>query len=145
MPWVRSAALWTGDWISPEERYQSLEAALRDRRAVIKHGSDFDRWDMEVDGGIFGRVRLLIGIEDHGAGTQYVRVRTWPRWRRAGKTTLALIAMVMFPAAMGSQWLVVGVLAGVATLMVSATIAQCAGATAALLPVIDSQLLGKKT
>jgi GT2 family glycosyltransferase len=145
MPWVRSSALWTEDWVSPEERYHRLEAGLRDQRAVIKHGGDFDRWDLEVEGGLFGGVRLLIGIEDHGAGSQYVRVRSWPRWRRAGKTCLALIMLVLIPAALASQWLIVTFLAVLAGTIASATFIQCAGATAGLLPAIDSHLLSRRS
>jgi len=46
----------------------------------------------EVAGGALARARLLIAVEDHGAGTQYVRFGIRPKCSGAG-----LAAIAFFP------------------------------------------------
>jgi hypothetical protein len=53
-------------------------------------GADFDRWDLEVRGGLFGVARVLTTVEEHGGGRQLVRFRIWPRVSR-GATVLTLL------------------------------------------------------
>ena len=52
----------------------------------------FDRWDLEARGGLFGSARVLFAVEDHGAGTQYVRARVQPRWPAWCIVVLAALA-----------------------------------------------------
>jgi hypothetical protein len=40
---------------------------------------------------MLGGARLRLGIEDHGAGNQFVRVRSWPQ---AGRPALALVVIL---------------------------------------------------
>jgi hypothetical protein len=67
---------------------------------VVRSGGDWDRWDLQVRGGLLGVARLRIGIEEHGAGRQLVRVRSWPYAPRAGVlfgllgSTLAIIGWI---------------------------------------------------
>jgi hypothetical protein len=46
--------------------------------SIVIPGGDYDAWDLEVRGGVFGSTRLLMAVEDSGSGTQLVRVRSWP-------------------------------------------------------------------
>ena len=46
---------------------------------AVKKGGDFDHWDLEVCGGLFGCVRAVAMIEEHGAGKQVFRLRAWPQ------------------------------------------------------------------
>jgi hypothetical protein len=50
---------------------------LRERGAVTRRGGDFDAWDLDVRGGVLARARVLMAVEDHALGKQYVRYRTW--------------------------------------------------------------------
>jgi hypothetical protein len=40
-----------------------------------------------VRGGVLGGARLLLAVEDHGGGSQLVRVRVWPR------ASIAIVAL----------------------------------------------------
>jgi GT2 family glycosyltransferase len=78
LPPSRAWAKWTADWVEPHERLLSVESALRARGVTVERGGSYDRWDLHVRGGALGAARILMAVEEHGAGTQYVRVRSWP-------------------------------------------------------------------
>jgi hypothetical protein len=88
-PGSRVMKRWSEKWEAPEKRLYSLEDKLRSLGARIIRGSDFDRWDLEVRGGIFGSTRLLMAIEEHGQGKQLIRFRSWPRVSSAVNGLLA--------------------------------------------------------
>jgi hypothetical protein len=91
LPLVRSYSFWSEQWQSTEERVRAIIAALRADGSVIRSGGDWDRWDLQVRGGLLGVARLRIGIEEHGAGRQLVRVRCWPNVPRMA-LVLGLVA-----------------------------------------------------
>jgi hypothetical protein len=68
--------------------------ALRAQGAAIRSGGDWDRWDVEVRGGLLGVVRLRLAVEEHGGGRQVVRIRSWPHVRRGAAALLGLVAAV---------------------------------------------------
>lgn len=78
-PCTRILTCWSEKWESPESRLLSLEGMLNRLGARTIRGSAYDRWDLEVRGGIFGGVRILMGVEEHGQGRQLVKVRSQPR------------------------------------------------------------------
>jgi hypothetical protein len=55
-----------------------MEAHLKSLGACVRRGGAFDRWDLEVQGGIFGGARMIIAVEDHDGGKQLIRMRSWP-------------------------------------------------------------------
>lgn len=107
MPWPRSFATWTENWQAPEARLATIQRTLQSERAIVSHGREYDRWDLEVVGGMFGSTRMLMATEDHGAGTQLVRLRTWPRFRSAARTLAGVLSMLILLAAFDSSWLVI--------------------------------------
>ncbi len=90
LPFARSASFWCERWGSTEERVSAIGAALRREGAVVRSGGDWDRWDLQVRGGLLGVARLRLAIEEHGAGNQLVRVRSWPRARGGALVVCAL-------------------------------------------------------
>jgi hypothetical protein len=77
LPVTRNYAFWSEDWQSTEERVRTLSAALRGGGSVVRSGGDWDSWDLALRAGLLGGARLRLGIEEHGAGRQLVRVRSW--------------------------------------------------------------------
>jgi O-antigen biosynthesis protein len=109
-PARRSLWRWDETWRSTEDRLADLEAALRDYGAIVARGGNFDRWDLEVRGGVLGTVRLLMTIEEHGQGRQLVRLRLWPAgWQRLlrGLLLVAIVVIAATPADLVSSlwWL----------------------------------------
>ena len=104
-------------------------------------GGAFDRWDIEVRGGMFGAARCRMTVEEHGEGRQLIRMRMWPRAWRGG---LALVSGLAFLAAgaMLSGAAVVGVVLGApAVAIVGLCLRDCAHATGALLDGFREQSL----
>ena len=54
---------------------------------MVFRGNAYEPWDLEIVGGLLGSARLLMAVEDHGSGRQYVRFAAWPRF---SKLALAL-------------------------------------------------------
>jgi O-antigen biosynthesis protein len=103
-PRRRSWTLWSESWRSLESWIGSLEEALREGGTVAMHGGDFDRWDLELRGGLLGRARILTGVEEHGHGHQLVRFRFRPRPTRGAFLLIALFALVAIAAALAGAF-----------------------------------------
>jgi GT2 family glycosyltransferase len=91
----RSQAFWYESWLSAESRLMALESRLQQMGAKTSRGGDFDDWDLEVVAGVAGGARLLMGIEEHGAGRQLVRYRIEPQFSEITRATLGLTGMLM--------------------------------------------------
>ncbi|HEX2723340.1 MAG TPA: glycosyltransferase [Gemmatimonadaceae bacterium] len=91
----RSASFWHETWLSKEARLEALEARLHLLGAKTVRGGDFDDWDLEILGGIAGRARTLMAIEEHGAGRQLVRFRIRPRFSGLSRAILAAVIVSM--------------------------------------------------
>jgi O-antigen biosynthesis protein len=113
----RKDALWTKDWIAPEERVAGIWKALRNDGAIAQCGDGFGRWDIEVRAGMFGAARLLVAVEDHGGGAQYVRTRIWPHWFLGGKLLVLVFALLAAGAAWDNAWVATAICGTIAMLV----------------------------
>jgi GT2 family glycosyltransferase len=91
LPWPREGRFWCEQWQATEERVRAVMRALAGGGSVVTSGGDWDRWDVQVRGGLLGGARLRLAIEEHGAGRQLVRARWWPQ---AGWGSLTLCVLV---------------------------------------------------
>jgi hypothetical protein len=80
--------IWSEEWRSAESWLRAIEATLQKRRAFVARGGDYDRWDLQLQCGLFGEIRSRMAIEEHGAGKQLVRLKVWPR---LSNVTLAVV------------------------------------------------------
>jgi GT2 family glycosyltransferase len=76
-------SLWSEQWREASAWLEGVCAHLRGRGAAFLSGRDFDAWDLQIEGGLFGRASVLMVIEEHGKGKQLVRFRFRPRARAA--------------------------------------------------------------
>jgi GT2 family glycosyltransferase len=142
-PRPRSSGTWTEAWRAPEERLTQIQRSLDAERASWRCGGEYDRWDLEVIGGMFGSVRMLMAVEDHGGGAQLVRIRSWPRCRNAATAVMCLLSILMLLSALDSAWLVTGVFGSVLAWLVWMVLGQAGQSTAALLRATGSQTRAK--
>src|SRR6516165_6395993 len=133
-----SMGTWFECWHEPAAWVQQVRDAIGCGGARVGDGGPYDRWDLEVAGGVLGRARLLIAVEDHGAGTQYVRFRIWPKCSGAGLAASAFLAAVAGVAATSAAWTAAAVFFG-ATALVIVRVAQEAGRA---LTVLDNAVAG---
>lgn len=133
LPLPRSAKVWREEWSAPEELLGTIEVSLQQDGAVVLRGGDFDRWDLEAQGGVLGSVRLRMAIEEHGGGKQLVRLRAWPRCAGWGVMLTALLVALAVLATLGQAWVAALILGVVAVLLALRMIQECATAMLAVL------------
>jgi O-antigen biosynthesis protein len=131
LPKRRELAIWLEDWRPPEDRVYDLDAALRRTGLAVRSGGEFDQWDAEVRGGMFGAVRVLFAAEDHGAGTQYFRFRITPRYSRAAISVALALLVLAVDAGAGGAWIAAVLLGAISTAFLSRSVLECAVACAA--------------
>jgi GT2 family glycosyltransferase len=129
--------LWSeSNWRSAEQRLQTFEEALRAAGAAALRGGEFDRWDLEVRGGLLGTARLLMVIEEHGDGRQYVRMRIWPAASPFTLLVACLFALFAIEAALDLEWTAWALLNVPAIFLVARVFYECGSAMAVLKHVI---------
>ena len=137
LPRKRRFAVWSDQWREPMQRLEGLRETLVERGVSVVVGGEYDRWDLEVRAGAFAAARLVMAVEDHGSGTQYVRFRSWPRLASgAGVLALVLFALATVAALTASG--VVALILAATGILVSWRIGwQAAAATGAVLSALD--------
>jgi hypothetical protein len=137
LPRPRRLRLWSESWRSPVERLESIENTIRSSRLPVLRGGDYDAWDLEVRGGGLGGVRLLMTVEEHGAGRQLVRIRLWPTWSPMGLAAMLIIAILSMAALLAGAWALVSLLVAGALALVLVMARACAGAMATVLAALE--------
>lgn len=138
LPW-RRISLWSEHWRSAIERLESLEEAIWSDGFALQRGGGYDRWDLEVRGGALGAVRLRMAIEEHGAGKQLVRFRSWPRCLSGGLVLALLLVVLSTGAALTGAWVSGGILGAGALLVVLRVLRDWAAATGAVLRALKQK------
>jgi GT2 family glycosyltransferase len=135
-PVPRTLTTWSEDWSAPEERLAEVEEHLRRGGAVARRGGEYARWDLEVLSGPLGAARVRMAVEEHGAGRQLMRFRSWPRPSRGGLIVALVLVSLAVAAGLDGAWPGCALL-GAGALVVLLRIAQeCAAASATLMAVL---------
>ena len=137
IPWPRKFAVWTEHWRDPNERLKSFEADLRKAGVYVRRGGEYDRWDLEVRAGLLGFARLLMAVEDHGAGNQFVRVRLWPKCSLLELLLPVLFASLSAAAALDSAWVASAILGLLSLFLTLYSLRGCGSAVAAILRTLQ--------
>lgn len=129
-PAGRVRALWSEKWQEAATRLSDLERCVRDTGAVTHRGGNFDHWDLEIRGGLFGGARTRLAIEEHGAGRQLIRCSLTPCPASATVASFSAgLALALAAVATGAT--AIGALFAVTSLALAWRVARdCAGAIA---------------
>ena len=131
-PWPRTFSVWYETWQSGEQRLESLEKQLRDQGVVVVRGGEYDRWDLELRGGVVGAARVRLTVEEHGSGKQMVRYRAWPKWTLRGWIAAGICAGAAAGAGADQLWTACAVLGALAIAMAARAMVECGAAMAAV-------------
>ncbi len=113
LPVPRTFSIWRERRQDADQWLTELQETVKAKEHIIVRGGGYDRWDLEVSGGLFGSARLRLALEEHGGGKQLVRFRCWPR---SSPTAIALVLLYfsLSVAAMLDQALAAATLLGLA-------------------------------
>ncbi len=118
-PVPRTKSVWSEKWHAPEEVLTMMDGLLKEDGAVVDYGGDFDRWDIDVRGGILASARVLMTVEEHGAGKQLFRFKIYPKV--AAKWPLVLLLLIALAAQAGLDFFFLGGTVLIAALCLTAT------------------------
>lgn len=135
-PWPKTFNLWSETWRSSVDWLESLEGSIKALRTVVMRGGDYDRWDLELRGGLLGSMRVLMAVEEHGGGKQLVRFRTWPRCSAVGIALALLFAGLSAWAAVSQAWIACASLNVVAFFFMMRIFKECSSAATAITTVL---------
>lgn len=120
------------DWLQP------IEDALQSDGASVPRGGDYDRWDLEVRGGLLGCARLMSAVEEHGGGKQLARFRLWPRVAPVATIIMIVLAAMALGAEIDHSWIAFLGLSALAAVLAGWALKECAFAMGAVLHVLDA-------
>jgi GT2 family glycosyltransferase len=106
---LESQTLWREDWRTPDAWLGEITALARQQHKVVREGGDFDDWDIELCGGL-GDARLIMAVEEHGAGKEMLRFRCWCRLPTIMIVTLIAGSILSALAAMQDAWVAAGII-----------------------------------
>jgi glycosyltransferase involved in cell wall biosynthesis len=129
LPLPRTRVVWSEEWRSPEEWLRRVESRARSR-APVSRGGAYDRWDLQIHGGVLGSTRTRMALEEHGSGKQLLRFRTWPKFGLFGLAVALMLALLGCAAALDGALPASAVLGAAAAGML-ALVARHTGATTA--------------
>jgi len=136
-PRRRTVRIWSERWRSLEQRLGTLETELRAGGAVVRPGGEFDRWDLELRGGLLGGARLRMAVEEHAGGHQMVRLRAWARCAPGAIGVGAALAGLAIGAARDGSAPASIACGALAALLALWTLGDCASAMAGMGRALD--------
>jgi len=136
LPRPRTVSLWSEHWRSVQDRLSDIESRLREPGAVVCRGGDFDRWDLQVRGGLLGSARLLMAVEEHGQGRQQIRLRVWARYSQIALALVIGLTGLCVGAGVAGAWLACGIMGGMAAVLASGAMQECCNAISVFCNVI---------
>jgi len=139
LPLPRTRSIWNERWQSADERLKRIEASLTGDGGAVLAGSDWDRWDLQVRGGLLGVARVRLAVEEHGSGRQMVRLRAWPKFSRIGLALALGLAALSALAAGADAWIACGALGALAVLLAITAVQDCAAAMGMILAAVAKE------
>ena len=121
--------MWRDERESLEITLDNLQRKLRDANAVVRAGGDYDRWDLEVRGGLFGGGRLLAAVEEHAPGKQFLHFRITPKYYAFTLLLSAVSAMMSIAAGLSRAWIPSLIWAAIACLVAIRALGDATSAT----------------
>jgi len=144
IPTARTEGIWSELWTAPEQRLADLEQTLADAGDAPRRGGPYDRWDLQVRGGAFGRARVRAGFEEHGHGRQLMRLRAWPVPSRAVLALAGFLVLLAVGAGSSGALATGALLAVLALALVAWCLHDCAAAIGAFRPATLERALARR-
>jgi len=142
LPGARTVSVWSEQWRSPADRLSALEAQLRASGHPARRGGPFDRFELEVPGGLLGRARVRMAVEEHGGGKQLARFRVWPVVSTLGWVSVLGAAALTAAAALDNSRTVEPIFGAFTVVLVVRIFQELAATTAVILMAFERRQEG---
>ena len=129
-PWPATIQTVMPKWKLSNEWLQIAEKNLRSSGVSVMRGNDFDRWDLEVRGGLLATVRVKLMTEDLGDEKQLVRWKIAPRCSAIWLLTIITLLTAAVAALMQRHTVLAIVFSLLVTIAVALTARACGAALA---------------
>jgi len=139
VPYQRTWTLWTETWVDPSERRSTIEERITEAGLMVFRGNAYEPWDLEIVGGLLGSARLLLAVEDHGSGRQYIRFAVWPRFSKLAVALTLVGALFAAAAWLNDESFVAWVLAEGAAVLLGGAVLEAGRGMAAVLDAAQEQ------
>ena len=136
-PLGRTVSIWSERWQPLERRLGDLERRLQAYSRAVVRGSDLDRWDLELRGGLCGVARVLATVEEHGGGKQLLRFRVSPRLSRGAVGLSLALGCVGLAAALDGALAAALVLVVIASIVAGLAVYDCSISVGAVLRSLE--------
>lgn len=136
LPVPRRVDVWSEEWRAPEQWLERLEVAVT-RCTPTRRGGAYDRWDLELRGGVFGALRMRLAVEEHGGGRQLVLSRLWPRMGWVAIFPAAVLGTLALLAGLDGASIASTALAAGAAAVLTLTVRAAGFAAATLVRALD--------
>ena len=139
LPKANSIVLWSEVWRAARDRLEGVESAVKQLGGVVRRGTDFDDWDLEIRSGLLGSARLQMVAEEHGQGKQLVRWRVSPKCSEIGLIVLSTLIAISVGAGATRAWTACATVAMMSLLLGLSVLQECEAATALALRAIQER------
>ncbi len=106
---------------------------------VVRRGTDFDDWDLEIRSGLLGSARLQMVAEEHGQGKQLVRWRVSPKCSEIGLIVLSTLIAISAGAGTTRAWTACATVTMMGLLLGLSVLQECEAARALGLRAIQER------
>ena len=131
-PGRQTFTAWSEEWEALTDRLERLEAAIHEKRFAVYRGGEYDQWDLHAKCGVLGGSLMQMVIEEHGAGKQLVRCRTWPTYSKIALVATAIFGLLGAWAFADQAWTVGAILASCSLMLLLRTQQEYSSATFAV-------------
>ncbi len=99
---------------------------------MVRRGGDYDSWDLEIRGGLFGGVRVRTVTENYGCGKHMLRLCSRPWFSISGAGTTLLLMIACFGALLDHAVYAASILAPLSVMFGAITVRSAAVAVGAI-------------
>jgi GT2 family glycosyltransferase len=128
--WSESSSVWSETWRPAGDWLGMLQTRLVSKKIPFTTGGDYDNWDLQVNAGLLGGARLLMAMEEHGAGKQMLKFSVRKLFPVSASLLFAFFALLSLAAALDKAWFASGTLACIAVMLAARIRYETASAAA---------------
>ena len=132
LPGRQTCTAWSEEWEALTDRLEMLENTIHEKRFTVYRGGGYDQWDLHVKCGVLGGSRVQMVIEEHGAGKQLIRCRTWPTYSKIALACTATLGLLGSWALADQAWTIGTILASCSLMLLLRTQQEYSSATFAV-------------